>query len=197
MRVDPPPIAASNLVHQEGVLAVIALIGLTIRDRSPLLGLSARGEIWQGLGFGLAVGCGAAGALWLAHRLRFFEELEAWQSSLLVKWTPADAVIVAIFSGLAEEALLRALVQPLVGIVPAAVGFALLHLLPDRRLWMWPVIAFFMGLAFGLLFEKFGFPAAAVAHIALNMVGLLRLTSARRDSADADTSVKSTSDSDS
>jgi len=52
----------------------------------------------------------------------------------------------ALLSGLAEEALLRALLQPVIGLVPAALLFAVLHLVPDRRLWMWPVIALGLGL---------------------------------------------------
>ncbi|MCP4900376.1 MAG: CPBP family intramembrane metalloprotease [bacterium] len=187
MRVDPPPIAATSLLHQEGVLGVIALVGLTLRDRSPLAGLAPVGQVWQGITLGLATGCAAAGALWLAHRLSFFRQLESWQRGLLVKWTTMDAVFVAIFSGLAEEALLRALAQPLVGLVPAAIGFALLHVLPDRRLWLWPVIAFVMGIAFGLLFDRFGFPAAAVAHAVVNLIGLVRLTASSSQSDDAQT----------
>ena len=60
-------------------------------------------------------------------------------------WSAGDALAVAVFSGLAEEALIRALLQPLIGLVPAAAVFAVLHLVPDRRLWMWPVMALLLG----------------------------------------------------
>jgi len=90
-------------------------------------------------------------------------------------WTMLDAVAVGVFSGLAEEALIRALLQPWIGLVAAAVLFALLHIVPDRRLWAWPVIALVLGLVFGLVFERWGYPAAALAHLVVNLVSLLRL----------------------
>lgn len=187
MRIDPPPILPTSLLHQEGLLGIIALVGLAIRDRSPLTGLAVRGDLWSGLAVGLAVGLAGAGLLWLCRGLAFFRLLEDWQRELFVHWTATDAIAVAIFSGLAEEALLRALVQPMVGIVPAALGFALLHLLPDRRLWLWPVIAFVMGTAFGLIFKEFGFPAAALAHASVNLIGLLRLVSTNAEHGAAPT----------
>ena len=84
----------------------------------------------------------------------------------------------AFLSGLAEEALLRAVLQPVVGLWIAAGVFALLHVVPDRRLWFWPVMALAMGLVFGVLFERYGFPACAASHVAVNLVGLLRLRTA-------------------
>jgi len=94
---------------------------------------------------------------------------------MVASWRVADALAVALLSGLAEEALMRALLQPIVGLVAAAALFAVLHIVPDRRLWPWPVMAFGMGLVFGLLFERWGYPAAAAAHAAVNAVGLIRL----------------------
>jgi hypothetical protein len=40
---------------------------------------------------------------------------------------------------------------------------------------MWPAIALALGLVLGLLFEHFGYPAAAAAHILINALALLRL----------------------
>ena len=94
-------------------------------------------------------------------------------------WTITDAVAVALFSGLAEEALLRALVQPLIGLLPAAAIFAALHLIPDRRLWLWPVLAFGIGVVLGGVFEAAGYLAAATAHIFINGLSLLRLRALR------------------
>jgi membrane protease YdiL (CAAX protease family) len=87
-------------------------------------------------------------------------------------------VVIALFSGLAEEALIRALLQPIVGLVPAALVFAALHIVPDRRLWLWPVLALVLGLGLGWVFEHGGYPAAASAHIAINLLSLLRLREA-------------------
>jgi membrane protease YdiL (CAAX protease family) len=94
---------------------------------------------------------------------------------LVSNWTVTDVIAVALLSGLAEEALLRAFLQPLLGLFPAAVIFALLHVLPDRRLWFWPVMALVIGVCLGYIYEAQGFPAVAAAHIVLNGVGLMRL----------------------
>jgi len=71
--------------------------------------------------------------------------------------------------------LLRALLQPVIGLVPAALLFAALHLVPDRRLWVWPAIALVLGLMLGVVFSRFGYPAAAAAHVAINLLALMRL----------------------
>jgi membrane protease YdiL (CAAX protease family) len=92
-----------------------------------------------------------------------------------------DALSVALLSGLAEEALLRALLQPVIGLFPAAVLFAALHLVPDRRLWLWPVIALALGVMLGALFDYGGYPAAAAAHVTINCCALLRLRSLTAD----------------
>jgi membrane protease YdiL (CAAX protease family) len=90
-------------------------------------------------------------------------------------WSATDAVAVAVFSGLAEEALVRALLQPLIGLLPAALLFAALHFMPDRRLGLWPLLALTLGVMLGGLFEFGGYPAAAAAHITINAISLSRL----------------------
>ena len=82
-------------------------------------------------------------------------------AEMLAGWNLQDAFAVALLSGLAEEALMRAFLQPWIGLLPAALAFGLLHTLPDRRLWLWPVAAFVMGIILGLLYEYGGYPAAA------------------------------------
>jgi membrane protease YdiL (CAAX protease family) len=54
-----------------------------------------------------------------------------------------------------------------------------LHVGPSRRLWAWPVLALAMGLAFGVVYSRVGYPGCAAAHIAVNLVGLLRLRGQR------------------
>jgi hypothetical protein len=175
VRIDAQPVAARALLHQEGVIAAIAVIGLVVRDGSVLDGLAPH-HGWAGaVAAGTAVGGILAGVLWLARRAAAVRELERWQQRLVEGWDSIDAAAVALLSGVAEEALMRALLQPLIGLVPAAVLFAVLHVVPDRRLWLWPVLAFGMGLAFGLLQLEFGFPAAAAAHVVLNGISLTRL----------------------
>ncbi len=174
-------VPARAIVHQEGVLALLTLIGLGLRDGSPLPGLLPRGSLWISIGVGVGAGVVLA-VLGLAARWtgpgRHLEEL---QRRLVGAWSPADAVAVALLSGLAEEALVRALLQPFLGLLPAALLFALLHIVPDRRAWMWPLVALGFGIVLGLLFDRWGYPAAAAAHLTVNVIGLLRLIGREED----------------
>jgi CAAX protease family protein len=174
-RSGPPRISSRLVAHQEGIVAVVAIIGLGLRDGSPIAGLVPRGGLAVSVGIGVAAGIAMALTLWLLERLPPLRRLESWQRNLVVGWSRSDAVAIAVLSGLAEEALARALLQPLLGLVAAAMVFGLLHIVPDRRLWLWPVLAFVLGLALGVVFEHGGYPAAASAHLVINAFGLLRL----------------------
>ncbi len=174
-----PSLPPGRIVHQEGVLALVALVGLGLRDGSPLAGLAPRGDLLAGLGAGAVAGLLLAGLGIGLSRLPAGRRLEDLQRSLLRGWTAADGAAVALLSGLAEEALVRALLQPLVGLVPAALLFALLHVIPERGAWLWPVTALLFGLALGGLFARWGYPAAALCHATVNLVGFLRLSGGR------------------
>jgi membrane protease YdiL (CAAX protease family) len=168
-------IPAVVLINQEGVIGVIALIGLSLRDSGVWGGLAPRGSLASGVIAGMVVGGICAAGLWMLRRLPALADLEAWQQQMVRDWSIADAIVVALFSGLAEEALIRALLQPIIGLLPAALLFAALHIVPDRRLWLWPILACALGAVLGMIFEFGGYPAAAAAHIAINAFALLRL----------------------
>jgi len=172
---DPPAIRAVALVHQEGVLALIAVIGLSFGEVRILDALTPKGPLLGSLATGVAAGAACVGVLWLLRTVPGLRRLEHWQRGIVADWTIADAVSVALISGIAEEALLRAFLQPIIGLAPAAVLFAVLHVVPDRKLWFWPVFALATGILLGVLFESRGYPAAAAAHILINLVALLRL----------------------
>ena len=171
----PPNIRAVSVIHQEGVLGILALVGLAYREPGPVASLLPH----QGWLPAVAVGGGLAAASLLllaaAHRIPAVRSLERWQVGMVRRWSMADVVAVAVMSGLCEEALLRALAVPWFGVLPSAALFAALHFVPDRRLWAWPVIAFLVGLALGWAFVLYGYPAAATAHVAINLVSLVRL----------------------
>jgi membrane protease YdiL (CAAX protease family) len=172
---DPQPVKAVALLHQEGVLGLIAIVGLAFREGGPLQALTPTIAPVASLAVGAAAGLGSSLLLWFGREIPPLRELQCFQRRLVRGWTVSDAVAVAILSGLAEEALLRALLQPVIGLLPAAGLFALLHLVPDRRLWLWPVVAFALGVVLGLLYDGAGYPAAAAAHIVINACALLRL----------------------
>jgi membrane protease YdiL (CAAX protease family) len=171
----PRSIPAVVLIHQEGVIGVIALVGLSLRSEGLFAALAPRGPGLTAIFTGLVAGVVCAGVFWVLRRMPALADLEAWQRHMVRGWSVTDAAAVAVFSGLAEEALLRALLQPLIGLFPAALLFAVLHLVPDRRLWLWPVAAFVLGVALGKIFEFGGYPAAAAAHITINAFALFRL----------------------
>jgi membrane protease YdiL (CAAX protease family) len=168
------------LVHQEGLICVVALVGLLLREGDLLDYLAPRSDWLTAIAAGAVAGTGLAAVIWLLRRLGPARELEEWLSDMLRKWSVTDALSVAFISGVAEEALIRALLQPMIGLVPAAVLFALLHIFPDRRLWFWPLMALTLGLIIGLLFEQYGYPAAALAHIIVNAVGMARVCGRER-----------------
>ena len=171
----PRAIPAVAIIHQEGVIGVIALVGLSLRAEGVLAGLAPRGTLVTGAFTGVVAGGLCAVGLWALRRLPALVDLEQWQRQMVRNWSLTDAVAVAVFSGLAEEALIRALLQPVIGLLPAALLFALLHVVPDRRLWLWPVLACALGAGLGMIFEFGGYPAAAAAHIVINAIALLRL----------------------
>ena len=157
-------------------MALLAMVGLLVRDGS-LEGLGARGPWSEALLAGTVLGLALAAAAWAVRGTAPVAAVERWQRRVLGGWGTTDALAVALFSGAAEEALARALLVPLVGVVPAAALFGALHLIPDRRLWAWPVLAFAAGLALGWAYQRWGYPAAAAAHAAANAVALLRIRS--------------------
>jgi len=171
----PPAIPASAIIHQEGMIALIAIVALSFRNGGLAAVLSAPIPLLAAIVVGLLVGGACFALLWIVRRVGPIRDLEAWQRRMIEDWSVTDIVVVALVSGLAEEALVRALLQPILGLVPAALLFAVLHIVPDRRLWLWPVLALVLGMVLGLVFEHAGYPAAAVAHIAINALSLSRL----------------------
>jgi len=174
---EPRTVPPTVLVHQEGVIAVIGLVGLAYRGEI-VTGLAPHGAPLTAVFLGIAAGVAGFSVMWVLRGFRPMRELERWQRRMVKGWSATDAVVIALFSGLAEEAMIRALLQPIIGLVPAALVFAALHVVPDRRVWLWPVLALVLGLGLGWIFERGGYPAAATAHVAINLLSLLRLREA-------------------
>lgn len=81
--------------------------------------------------------------------------------------------VLALASGIAEEAFFRGALQPVVGLLAASLLFGLAHLAPRRELWVWAPASALAGLALGALFEVTGnLLAPALAHAAVNAVNL-------------------------
>lgn len=168
-------IPAIMIIHQEGVIALIAVIALSFRKPGLLAGLAPKRSFAEALLVGVGIGLVCFAVLWLIRGVGPLADLENWQRRMVHGWTKTDTASVAVFSGLAEEAFIRAFLQPLVGLLPAAAVFAVLHIVPERRLWLWPVVALGMGLFLGWGFSYGGYPTAAAAHVVINALSLVRL----------------------
>ena len=86
----------------------------------------------------------------------------------------SSLVLVAVFSGIGEEALFRGAVQQEFGLPVASLAFGLLHVGPDRRYLVWTAWAVMAGFLFGALYEvSGGLLAPILAHSAHNAATLL------------------------
>jgi membrane protease YdiL (CAAX protease family) len=110
----------------------------------------------------------------LADRVRPF--LARFTSSAA---TPVNFAILGLAAAIGEETLFRAAIQPVTGIVIAAVLFTvahapiadLRHLTPGKLAYVG--LALGMGLLLGLLYDRFGIAASVGAHAAFDTAVLL------------------------
>ncbi len=94
--------------------------------------------------------------------------------------TLVECILLALASGIAEEALFRGALQPQVGLWAASLLFGLAHFAPSRELWPWMLFAVATGVMMGALFEWTGnLIAPMVAHALINAVNL-RLLALRK-----------------
>ena len=92
-----------------------------------------------------------------------------------------DLILVAVISGVGEEALFRGALQPILGILVTSLLFGALHVGPDRRYLIWTVWAVGAGFLFGALYEwTGGLLAPATAHVLHNAATLLLWKRSRR-----------------
>jgi membrane protease YdiL (CAAX protease family) len=100
-------------------------------------------------------------------------------ASALGPLTLAECAVLAVLSGIAEEAFFRGALQPRVGWLVASLLFGLAHWAPRRTLWPWTGFALITGGGLGAMFEATGNLAAPItAHVLINAVNLRLLTRA-------------------
>jgi membrane protease YdiL (CAAX protease family) len=136
---------------------------------------------WSAAAAGLVVGLAAVGiSEWLTRGTKLGEQLADILGESLSGISIADAILLAVASGIAEEMLFRGALQPAVGLFWASLIFGACHFLPRREIAIWSLYAVAMGFAFGWLFDSTGhLLAPIVAHTVVNGINLPRL--ARRD----------------
>lgn len=123
-----------------------------------------------GVTFGLLVARLTPG--WVS-RSAWAQKLQAELSPLARGLSPGAVLAVAGLSALGEELLFRALLLPLVGLVPQAALFGLAHQLPGRARWIWVLWASIMGLVLGVLYRTTGSLLGPIlAHAVINALNL-------------------------
>jgi hypothetical protein len=128
-----------------------------------------------------AVGLAAAAALIyvsdaITRRTRWGEALARELAAMIGKRSLRDCIVLAVASGLVEEAFFRGALQPRLGLVVASLIFGLAHFVPKRELLPWSGFAIGMGFLLGGLFIATGnLVAPVVTHVGLNAVNLKRL----------------------
>jgi len=113
---------------------------------------------------------------WTAHT-HSGERVARVLGALLGRLRWRDCLVLAIASGVGEEAFFRGVIQPYVGIVMASLIFGLAHLAPRRDLLPWTLFSVLAGFLLGGLFEATGnLIAPVVAHAGINLVNLWAIT---------------------
>ena len=132
------------------------------------------------LGFGLALGvaaaCGTVALGLVAYgTIPVFRKLSEELAPVVVDGArKGDLVLLAVLSGVGEEALFRGALQPEIGIVASSLLFGALHVGPDRRYLLWTLWAVGAGFLFGALYAwTGGLLAPVVAHALHNGATLL------------------------
>lgn len=169
--------------------AVLSVVAAAARGRSPIgttawLPFDALDAVlpWAGsvLAAVVSVALGLALALVTVHATRAFVTRYGWAKVLHADLRPAIRhasgamlLVLGVASAASEELLFRGLLGTLVGIVPAAVAFGLVHQVPGRGRVAWIVWATVMGLLFGLVFSLTGsLLGSFVAHAVVNVQNL-------------------------
>jgi len=134
-------------------------------------------RFWLDLVAGVAFGSALLG-IWAAFRRISIaaRALEAELGKLVAPLTRSEAIALAAISAIGEELFFRGALQGAIGLVPAAILFALLHAGPAKPFRVWGLFALLAGLGLGFLTSWRGaLGGAIVAHALVNGVNLLRL----------------------
>jgi uncharacterized protein len=164
-----------------GSLAVVAAMWCGLRDFDVrLFGESLGVSALLGI---LTAACTVSLGLLAYRLLPTLREISEELAPRLVDGAASTSlVLVAIFSGVGEEAFFRGALQQEFGLVVASLLFGVAHIGPDRRYLVWTAWAVLAGFIFGLLYEiSGGLLAPILAHSGHNAATLLLWKRARRN----------------
>ena len=165
-----------------GVLLVLAVAWRSVWAGEPLLFTGAEAAA-EGVSWLRDLGLGAAAAALvivvsgeLTERLGWGRRLAEQLAALVGRPSRGQIALLALSSGIAEEAFFRGALQPRVGLVAASLLFGLAHFAPRRELLPWTAFSVVAGFLLGALFEGTGnLVAPIVAHVGINGVNLTLL----------------------
>ena len=165
-----------------GAAGAVALVVLALRERGALIARLLGEQPVVGLAAGLAVGVAAAAASRaLVAGWRSARKAEDALAELIGPLSGRACLVLAAASGVGEELVFRGVLQPWLGLWITSAAFGAVHVPPRRELRLWPVMAFVMGLALGVLLEGTGgVLAPVVAHATVNAINLRRLAALAR-----------------
>jgi membrane protease YdiL (CAAX protease family) len=128
-------------------------------------------------GLGLLAAAGViVGSNWLTRRVPAGERLARALAETVGPLNARQAWLLALASGIGEEALFRGALQPVVGLWWTSLLFAAAHFVPRRDLLLWSAFSLGAGLLLGVLYETTAnLLAPTVAHVVINGVNLNRL----------------------
>ena len=113
----------------------------------------------------------------LTHRTSSGQLLAETLGRLIGSLTLRECVLLALASGIGEEAFFRGALQPRVGLTAASLLFGAAHFVPRRGLVAWSVFSVAAGFLLGGLFAWTGNLVAPItAHVVINTVNLRLLT---------------------
>lgn len=159
------------------ILAVAVIASLWTQPGLALLTAQPRPLAlpWWLAGAGAGLGIVIATAL-VQRRSQALQRLADELAEMVAPVTWPRVAVLALLSGICEESLFRGPLQHAIGLLPAALAFALLHGGLARRYLAWSAFALVAGLAFGLLADAYAsILPAALAHIVVNAINLRRL----------------------
>lgn len=139
------------------------------------------GGLSEGLPGALALAVAAAtlvvvGSLVTHRRLQWAQALEVEFRKILGERGPAEVILLALFSGVAEEAFFRGAMQPVLGLVWTSLIFGGIHFIPQRVYLPWTIFAVVVGFLLGWIYQVTGnIYAPTVAHVLINGVNLWRI----------------------
>lgn len=115
-------------------------------------------------------------SLWLEFQFPSYKAIKIDFAKIFKNYSVGTLFYLSLISGIAEEIFFRGALVPLIGIVPAALLFAILHIGPGGRLSLWTLWAGLAGVLFGFIYEtQQNLTAVILIHVTINFFSFLTL----------------------